>query len=372
MLETRTSFGPRRRADPGADVDGDPANVVTDRARTRPCAARPARRGPAAATPSLIAQAHSIARAGPSKVARKPSPSVLISRPRNRSSWRRVSVVVAFDQLSPAPVARLGRALGRINDVGEQHRRKDPVERPGLPGPGQELLDLVRGPSRSPPTNTRWSGSSNSTSLASGILSAISRAPSTGATRSPVRWRIRVGTPDRRQDVANVDLEQRFDHRLCHRGAARWHAGTCPRPRELARILGGAGSELVEQRALAPRGRGLADECLHLLVGRPPRDVGVGAESAAWSHRAPGPRFGPGRWPRTGRSRGPPPISRTAPRAPTPAASITACMSSIRCSERWRPGHRVGQAGAPLVEDHHPGERAEALKQLGDPAGISQ
>jgi hypothetical protein len=38
-----------------------------------------------------IALAHRTARAGPSKVARKPSPSVLISRPRKRSISRRTT-----------------------------------------------------------------------------------------------------------------------------------------------------------------------------------------------------------------------------------------------------------------------------------------
>ena len=34
--------------------------------------------------------------------------------------------------------------------------------------------------------------------------------------------------------------------------------------------------------------------------------------------------------------------------------------------QRRRAGHRVGEAGAPLVEDHDPGERAEALEQIGN------
>src|SRR5438552_10313625 len=46
---------------------------------------------PSGPTPSRMAQAQRMARAGPSKVARKPSPVVLTSRPRKRVSSRRTS-----------------------------------------------------------------------------------------------------------------------------------------------------------------------------------------------------------------------------------------------------------------------------------------
>src|SRR4029077_2706225 len=52
-------------------------------------------------------------------------------------------LVVAFDQLSPTPVPCLGGALGRVNDVGEHHRRKHSVEGPGVARSGQEFLHLV-------------------------------------------------------------------------------------------------------------------------------------------------------------------------------------------------------------------------------------
>lgn len=45
---------------------------------------------PISRTASRMAQAHRMARAGPSKVAKKPSPAVSTSVPRNRSSSRRI------------------------------------------------------------------------------------------------------------------------------------------------------------------------------------------------------------------------------------------------------------------------------------------
>src|SRR5215207_4042445 len=43
----------------------------------------------------------------------------------------------------PAPVAEGGGALGRANDVSEEHRRESPVGLPARSFPGEELLDLV-------------------------------------------------------------------------------------------------------------------------------------------------------------------------------------------------------------------------------------
>jgi hypothetical protein len=69
------------RRDARADVNGDPRDVVAvdlDLAEWMP--ARMSM--PSFRTASRIASAHAIARAGPSNVARKPSPVVEISRPR--------------------------------------------------------------------------------------------------------------------------------------------------------------------------------------------------------------------------------------------------------------------------------------------------
>src|SRR5919197_291292 len=52
-------------------------------------------------------------------------------------------LVVRLEQLAPAPVAELHRALRRADDVGEEDGREDAVGLGRRPRPGQELLDLV-------------------------------------------------------------------------------------------------------------------------------------------------------------------------------------------------------------------------------------
>src|SRR5207244_4105855 len=50
--------------------------------------------------------------------------------------------VVLFEQLAPASVAQLARALGGADDVGEENRRQETVGPNGGPHAGQKLLDL--------------------------------------------------------------------------------------------------------------------------------------------------------------------------------------------------------------------------------------
>ena len=137
----------RPRRDARADVHGDAADLAVRRPRPRPCARRPGPRARARATASTIACAQRIARAGPSNVAKNPSPAVSTSRPSKRASSRRTDRVVLLEQLAPAAVAELGGALGRADDVGEEHRREHAVGRRVSRMPGQELADLRR-PSR--------------------------------------------------------------------------------------------------------------------------------------------------------------------------------------------------------------------------------
>ena len=63
-----------------------------------------------AARASTIAQAQRMARAGPSKAAKKPSPAVSISRPRKRASSRADHRVMALEESrqarSPSSAAR--------------------------------------------------------------------------------------------------------------------------------------------------------------------------------------------------------------------------------------------------------------------------
>ena len=110
VLETSTSPG-AGAARPRARRCAPPRRRRRRRSpRTRRCAARRARRCRGRRASSRITSAQRIARAGPSKVARKPSPTVLISRPRKRSSARRTVASWRGEQVAPAPVAQLRRA----------------------------------------------------------------------------------------------------------------------------------------------------------------------------------------------------------------------------------------------------------------------
>ena len=71
--------------------------------------------------------ADQFARAGPSNVARKPSPVQFTARPLDRSISRRTSASYSSSSQFQLLVAHLGRALGRADDVGEKNRGEDPI-----------------------------------------------------------------------------------------------------------------------------------------------------------------------------------------------------------------------------------------------------
>ena len=81
---------------------------------------------PSSETASMTADAQRNPRAGPSKLAKKPSPAVSISRPRKRTSSCLTSVV-SLNQVAPARVSDLRCALRRIDDVGKEQRRQDTI-----------------------------------------------------------------------------------------------------------------------------------------------------------------------------------------------------------------------------------------------------
>ena len=123
------------------DVNGDPSDVWPRRSISPVWS--PARiSSPRRAPPSRMA-AQRIARAGPSKVARKPSPVALISRPLKRASCRRTMASCASNRSpqdrSPEHAARSG-----FHNVGEQNGGEHPVV-VGLDAvAGQKLLDLTQ------------------------------------------------------------------------------------------------------------------------------------------------------------------------------------------------------------------------------------
>ena len=92
---------------------------------------------------SMMAPAQRTARAGPSKVARNPSPSVLISRPRKRPISPRTILSCWSRSARQRAIAHLLGAAGGIDDVREQDRGQHPVGLALGVRAGEELLDLV-------------------------------------------------------------------------------------------------------------------------------------------------------------------------------------------------------------------------------------
>jgi hypothetical protein len=51
-------------------------------------------------------------------------------------------LVVAVEQVPPAPISKLGSTLCRPDNVGEKHGGQNPIRVWGMTGAGQEFLDL--------------------------------------------------------------------------------------------------------------------------------------------------------------------------------------------------------------------------------------
>ena len=97
---------------------------------------------PSCLTASAIASAQRTARAGPSNVARKPSPVVLVSFPRKARQFLSHNGVIRVQKIAPARVPKLGGALGGGGDVDEEHRRQDPIGGIDWALAGDEFLDV--------------------------------------------------------------------------------------------------------------------------------------------------------------------------------------------------------------------------------------
>ena len=52
--------------------------------------------------------------------------------------------VVRVQQVSPLPLATLGRQPGRLHDVGEEQSREHAIDLDAVALPGDELLDFVQ------------------------------------------------------------------------------------------------------------------------------------------------------------------------------------------------------------------------------------
>ena len=137
---------PGERADPCADVHGEAADIVLGKqfafARMQPRADLQAQLAHAVTDRGALL----IARLGPSNVASAPSPRDFTKRPRCRSTSVADHVIVPFEQRPPGAVAHRRGALGRSDDVREQHGREDAVADRRWARAGEELLDLIDGP----------------------------------------------------------------------------------------------------------------------------------------------------------------------------------------------------------------------------------
>ena len=114
VRDTSTSPGSAFDLDTLSDVDANASDVITnglDLTGVKPGADL---QSPAFRIPSRMAHPHRMARAGPSNVARKPSPVVFTSLPLKRSSSRRVMFMVSLERLPPLLITQLYGALAWI------------------------------------------------------------------------------------------------------------------------------------------------------------------------------------------------------------------------------------------------------------------
>ena len=118
----------RLRADARTDVDGESRRTSPSTTCTSPVCTPARTSSPSRPVASTIACAHRTARAGPSNDAKKPSPAVSISVPRNRVSSARTVVVVPLDSSRHARSPSARQLRRRVRDVGEQHGGEHAVE----------------------------------------------------------------------------------------------------------------------------------------------------------------------------------------------------------------------------------------------------
>jgi hypothetical protein len=130
---------------PGQRGDGAPmTTAIPAMSSRRGCTSRvwiPTRTSvPSRWAASRIAQPHWIARAGPSKVARKPAPvgvDLTAAKAFELSAHHRI---VTVEQIAPAALTNFDHALGGSDDVGEQHRSEHAIGFGTRAQAGEELV----------------------------------------------------------------------------------------------------------------------------------------------------------------------------------------------------------------------------------------
>ena len=140
MPETRTSPGPAAAATRAPMLTAMP--VTFPSCSSHSPVWTPARTPLGFPSASTTDRAQEIARAGPSKVAKKPSPAVSSSWPRKRASSRRTRTWWSCRRSRQAR-SPLGRPLGRAHDVREQNGGQHGVGHGLDLRPREEGLDLA-------------------------------------------------------------------------------------------------------------------------------------------------------------------------------------------------------------------------------------
>jgi hypothetical protein len=186
VLETRTSLGPASAATRAPVWTAIPAMVPSTSSHSPVWS--PARISiPRSRTHSTTAQAQRIARAGPSKLATKPSPVVFTSLPRKRVSCRRTAASCEASSSrqarSPSAAARSLEPTMSVKSTVARTRSGSGSSQPPAPHTSCKKLSTVPSACCSP-SSAAMVFPGTSTSLAPGIFSAMNRAPLIGQVGS--------------------------------------------------------------------------------------------------------------------------------------------------------------------------------------------
>ena len=199
MLETSTSPGLGQGADPGADVDRHPADVVADQLDLAGVDARPGPRCPIAASSSRIGggaadRPRRAVEGGEEAVARSSSPRgrggaaswrrTIASWRSSRSRQRRSPSSAAFSVEPTMSVKRTVASARRARGRGGC--------RSGTPRSRRAIASWS-------PTQARWSSPGSSTYAAPGDVLGQVAALADRDDLSPLRWRTSVGAEMRRK-----------------------------------------------------------------------------------------------------------------------------------------------------------------------------
>ena len=274
--------------------------------------------------------------------------------------------VVSREQLLPARVAELGGPLGRADDVREQHGREHAVRLARAPRPRDELLDLVDELVLCCPRTGSGRSLEARRASRSGCAPRGTGRPRPAPTVSSRPVQDERRHPDRREDVADVDLHRHVEPRPRGGGRAGEAAGLgVPAAERAGRRPGSAPCGRRRTSRRRPSGSRRRRGCAAAPRRRCP--TGSRAPSARRAYEAPrmSPLVRSGNVAAKSAHIGPPSAPPNRNARSDPAASRTARMSSSISSNDPSSRIAVGEPGAAPVEDDQARERREPLEQVG-------